>query len=85
MVKSKYEADSALMEALRLMTMIIRTEDNVSANKATVKKAQRRYDALVQLMAELILLDGNVLTDNLASRIAKKTSEATRFYYHPNA
>jgi len=80
-----HEADNALMEAARLMAMIIRTEDNVSANKATVQKAQRRYDSLVKLLAELLLLDGNVLPDNLASRIAKKTSEATRFYYHPNA
>ena len=84
-MKYKNEADTALMEALRLMQMIICNENYVSANKAAIQKAQRRYDALVKLMAELILLDGNVLTENLASRIAKKTFEATRFYHQPNA
>ena len=79
-----HDADNALMEAARLMQMIICTKDDVGANKAAVQKAQRRYDALIKLLAELLLVDENVLSYDLSIRILKKTSEATRFYYHSN-
>jgi len=81
----KHEAENALLNAGSLMAMIFRTKDHVGANQTAVQKAQLKYDELVQLVEELMLLDGVVLPENLASRIANKTFEARKFFMKPNA
>ena len=85
MVKYKHEAEFKLKHTASLMEMIFCPNSHIDASQTAVEKAQLKYDALVQLMEELMQLDGVVLPQDLASRIENKQFEAQLFYYKPNA